>query len=87
MMLITKTSFKRLSIFKQELSVGWNPGLSPDLENLEKALNFEMDLENLEIKKLTVENLKKLSCFCVLFRFIAVDLRKNKDQEEKAIKL
>ena len=87
MMLITKTSFKRLSIFKQELSVGWNPGLSPDLENLEKALNFEMDLENLEIKKLTVENLKKLFCFCVLFRFIVVDLRKNKDQEEKAIKL
>ena len=87
MMLITKTSLKRLSIFKQELSVGWNPGLSPDLENLEKALNFEMDLENLEIKKLTVENLKKLFCFCVLFRFITVDLRKNKDQEEKAIKL
>ena len=48
MMLITKTSFKRLSIFKRELSDGWNPGLSPDLENLEKALNFEMDLENLE---------------------------------------
>ena len=24
------------------------PELPPDLENLEKALNFEMDLENLE---------------------------------------
>ena len=34
------------------ICLGWifnqRTGLPPDLENLEKALNFEMDLENLE---------------------------------------
>ena len=65
-----------------------------DLENLEKALNFEMDVENLEnlenllkLKTLSVENLEKLFCCGVLFKFVVADLRKNKDQEEGAIKL
>ena len=39
-----------------------------------------MDLENLE-------NLEKLFCGCVLFKFVVVDLRKNKDQGEEAIKV
>ena len=40
-----------------------------------------------KLKKLTVENLEKLFCYRVLFKFVVVDLRKNKHQEEGAIKV
>ena len=40
-----------------------------------------------KLKKLTVENLEKLFYCRVLFKFVVVDLRKNKDQEEGAIKV
>ena len=37
-----------VSVFLDITKVADFSGLSPDLENLEKALNVEMDLENFE---------------------------------------